>query len=161
MSVENQQIVIIKAENKPGVLSKISSLCRRRRYNIKSLTAGTTHIKNISQVTLIFSENEDRMENIVNQIDKIVEVVSIKLVESKDIIDKELVLLVVKDDKIADKILKNGIHNVSARVINTVGKCFVLEIVGEGREVDHILGDLDFEKDVVKMARSGLVALEL
>ena len=149
------------AENKPGVLSKVTSLCRRRRYNIKSLTAGRTHLPNISNMTLVFSKEKERIQNIANQINKIVEVVSVEIVQSKDVIDKELVLLTVKNSAVANKLLKNSVHDINIRIINTVGKYFVLEIVGEGGEIEHLLNKLDFKKDVVQLMRSGLVALKL
>ena len=161
MSNKDQQIIIIMAENKPGVLSKVTSLCRRRRYNIKSLTAGRTHLPNISNMTLVFSKEKERIQNIANQINKIVEVVSVEIVQSKDVIDRELVLLTVKNSAVANKLLKNSVHDINIRIINTVGKYFVLEIVGEGGEIEHLLNKLDFKKDVVQLMRSGLVALKL
>ena len=161
MSNKDQQIIIIMAENKPGVLSRVTSLCRRRRYNIKSLTAGRTHLPNISNMTLVFSKEKERIQNIANQINKIVEVVSVEIVQSKDVIDKELVLLTVKNSVVANKLLKSSVHDINIRIINTVGKYFVLEIVGEGGEIEHLLDKLDFKKDVVQLMRSGLVALKL
>ena len=161
MFQQNRQIVIIKVKNTPGVLSKVSSLCRRRRYNIQSLTVGETHQHNISQITLVFAKERERIQNIINQIDKLIEVISVEVVELKDVVDKELVLLIVKNNSIADKILKNKIHNVSARIINNINNLPVLEIFGSGIEISRVLESLDLKKDVVKMARSGLIALKL
>lgn len=161
MFQQNRQIVIIKVENTPGVLSKVSSLCRRRRYNIQSLTVGETHQHNISQITLVFAKERERIQNIINQIDKLIEVVSVEVVELKDVVDKELVLLIVKNNSIADKILKNKIHNVNSRIINNINNRPVLEILGSGIEISRVLESLDLKKDVVKMARSGLIALKL
>lgn len=161
MDKKNQQIVIIQVENKPGVLSKVASLCRRRRYNIQSLTVGTTHVSDISQITLVFAKEKERIHNIINQIDKLIEVLSVETVRRKDVVDKELVLLVVKDKSVANRLLKNTMHNTNIHTVNTVDKHPVLEIVGEGSEVEHLLGLLDVKKDVIKMVRSGLVALKL
>lgn len=161
MNKQNQQIVIIQVENKPGVLSKVASLCRRRRYNIQSLTVGTTHVPGVSQITLVFAKEKERIHNIVNQIDKLIEVLSVEMVRRKDVADKELVLLVVKNKSVANKLLKNTMHNTNIHTINTVAGHPVLEIVGEGGEVGHLLGLLDLKKDVVKMVRSGLVVLKL
>ena len=161
MSQQNRQIVIIKVKNTPGVLSKVSSLCRRRRYNIQSLTVGETHQPAISQITLVFTKEKERIQNIINQIDKLIEVLSVEVVEPKDVVDKELVLLIVKNNSVADKILEKKIHNISARIINSVDDCPVLEILGSGVEIENILESLNFKKDVIKMARSGLIALKL
>ena len=112
-------------------------------------------------MTLVFSKEKERIQNIANQINKIVEVVSVEIVQSKDVIDKELVLLTVKNSVVANKLLKSSVHDINIRIINTVGKYFVLEIVGEGGEIEYLLNKLDFKKDVVQLMRSGLVALKL
>lgn len=158
---KNQHIIILEVENKTGVLNKIISLCRRRRYNIASLTVGTTHKPNISHITIVFYSIKDRIEQIVNQINKLVEVLSVEAVAPKDVIDKEMVLMIVKDNKVANKLLRKTTHDTSVRIINTVDKHPVLEIVGEGGEVEHLLADLDIKKEVVKMIRTGLAALKI
>ncbi|MFH2105238.1 MAG: acetolactate synthase small subunit [Parcubacteria group bacterium] len=158
---KKKHIVIISVENKPGVLSKIASLCRRRRYNIDSITAGTSHQPGITHITIVFLEQEVKIEQIVSQIDKLVEVISIEALEPKDVIDKELLLLVVRDRQVANRLLKLSCHDVNVRIINTVNRQPVLEIVGEGREIDHVIAELDMKKDVIKMVKSGLIALKI
>ena len=148
-------------QNKPGVLTQVASLCRRRRFNIESLTVSTTTREDISQITLVFFEHKSRIRQIVNQINKLIEVISVEAVLSQDVIDKELVLLIAKDKKIAQRIIETEAHNIKARIINTVNKQPILEIVGEGAEIEHILASLNFKKDVVKIVRSGLVALKV
>lgn len=157
----SKQIIIILVQNKPGVLTKVASLCRRRRFNIESLTVSTTIREDISQITLVFFEREDRITQITNQIRKIIEVISIEAAEPSGVIDKELVLLIAKNKAVADKLLKNDFHNAYVKLINTVDRKPVLEILAEGAEIDHILDSLDFKKDLVKIVRSGLVALKV
>lgn len=158
---KKKHIVILWVENKPGVLSKIASLCRRRRYNIDSLTVGTSHKPGISHMTIVFAEQEVKIQQIVSQINKLVEVISIDTVQPKDVIDKELLLLIVKDDQVANRLLKMSRHDVNVRIINTINHHPVLEVVGEGSEIDHVIAELDMKKDVVKMVRSGLIALKI
>ena len=158
---KKKHIVILWVENKPGVLSKISSLCRRRRYNIDSITAGTSHQPGITHITIVFTELGVEIGQIVDQIDKLVEVISIEALEPKDVIDKELLLLIVKNKQVADRLLKKSRHDVNVRVINTINGQPVLEIVGEGREIDHVIAEVDMKKDVVKMVKSGLIALKI
>lgn len=159
--MKDKNIVILWVENKPGVLMKISSLCRRRRYNIDSLTVGATHQPGISHITMVFQEDKERLKNIINQLNKLIEVISVEALESKDVIDKELILIIVNNEVVADKLLKQTTHDVSVRVLNTVDNHPVLEIVGEGNEIDHILDSIDMKKDVTKLVRSGLIAIKI
>lgn len=160
MNKKDRFIVIISAVNKPGVLNKILSLCRRRRYNIESVTAGGTHVANMYNITLVLFENKNKIHNIVNQINKIIEVVSIEAAEPKDVVDKELVLLVVQNKTVAQKLIKNKNHNASIKIINTVNKHPVLELIAEGTEINHILNNLN-KKHIIKMVRSGRLALKI
>lgn len=159
--MKNKQIIIIMVQNQPGVLTKIASLCRRRRFNIESLTVSTTIREDISQITLVFQEDKNRIAQIVNQIRKIIEVIEIEAVEPRQVIDRELVLLVLRDQKIAEKILANKFHNAQIRLLNRINNNPILELTGEGTEIEHILAGLDMKKEVIKIARSGLVALKI
>jgi acetolactate synthase-1/3 small subunit len=153
-------IILITAVNKAGVLNKILSLCRRRRYSLQSVTAGPTEKANIYNITLVLFENKNRVDQIVNQINKIIEVISTNAFIPKDVIDKELILIILKNKKSTDKILKNNEHDINVRVLKKINNNFILEIIGEGTEVDHALSLLS-KKDIVKLVRSGSVAIKL
>ncbi|MBD3244593.1 MAG: acetolactate synthase small subunit [Candidatus Moranbacteria bacterium] len=158
----NQQIVLIKVEDKPGVLSKISSLCRRRRYNIKSLTVGTTDKKGLSQITLVFSKEEERIQNIANQIDKLIEVIEVEVVNPRNVIDKEVILLIAKNGRLEEYIFKKSTsYDINVRTINEIQGNPVYEILGEGGAIELFLDGIDLKNDVVKMVRSGLIALKI
>ncbi|MFH0819398.1 MAG: acetolactate synthase small subunit [Patescibacteria group bacterium] len=154
-------IILISAINKAGVLFKILSLCRRKRYSLESVNAGGTNIDNIYNITLVMFENRERVHLILHQINKIIEVVHIKAYEPKDVVDKELVLLAVKNINVAKKLINVKEHDVNIRIINEVKKQPVLELIAEGEEMNHVLAILNMKRDVVKMVRSGRVALKI
>jgi len=164
MNTNDHYILIIQTENKPGVLNKIASLCRRRRYNVESITAGATNISNITHITLVLSGlRQDRILQIINQINKIIEVISVEHVQSKEVVDKEMVLMVVANDKVVRKINQQAepLHQINIKILNKNNNHPTLEITGEGMEIEHILSKLNLKKDIIKMARSGLVALKI
>ena len=157
---KTKQIIIVEVENKPGVLTKVASLCRRRRYNIESLTVSTTKNPKISQITLVFFEEAERIRKIVNQIDKLIEVISVE-VAGKNVIDKELILIIVKDQKIAQKLLAKNSNNTDVRIIKNKSANPIIEIAGNEETIENIISNLNFEKDILKIVRSGLVALKV
>jgi acetolactate synthase-1/3 small subunit len=161
MSKRNQQIVIMLVENKPGVLNKVASLCRRRRYNINSLTVGTTNQKGISQITLVFAKERKRIENIVNQIDKLIEVISVEVVKPKDVVDKELILMTAKNKEVIDRIKDKFSTDAYIKIINQVEEKIMVEILAEGTVISEIIEELDLKRDVERLVRSGLVALKM
>lgn len=162
MPNNNHFILLITTENKPGVLNKIASLCRRRRYNVESITAGISNEPNITHITLVLSGlRQDRIQQIVNQINKIVEVIAVEPVDQKEVIDKELVLAVLANQQILEKIKTVSKHDVDIKLLNNTNNKPVVQITGEGTEIEHLLTSLNLKKDIIKMARGGLVALKI
>lgn len=68
----------IVAENKPGVLYRITGLLNKRKINIENLNAYETKKAGISQITLTADINPETIETLVKQLDKIVEVINIR-----------------------------------------------------------------------------------
>jgi len=162
MSTNNQHILLITTENKPGVLNKIASLCRRRRYNVESITAGTSNEPNVTHITLVLSGlRQDRIQQIVNQINKIVEIISVEPVNQKEVIDKELILAVLDNQQILKKIKAVSKHSIDIKLLNNIKNKPMVQITGEGIEIEHLLSTLNLKKDIIKMARGGLVALKI
>lgn len=157
--MKNQkQIVAIWAENKTGVLGKILSLCRRRMYSLKSVNAGSSHKKNIYHITLVFEEEKNRIQHIIHQINKIIEVLSISVVEEKYRFDRELALILVKDKKTAEKFCKLTIGTLHMTIQEKIGNFIGIEVVGEEEEIDQLVLRTN-KNDIVKMVRSGVVAV--
>ena len=62
-----KQTLILFMQDEPGVLNRISSLVRRRNFNIDSIVAGRTEINGITRMTLVVNEpNEAKRVNIYN-----------------------------------------------------------------------------------------------
>ncbi|HZW37465.1 MAG TPA: ACT domain-containing protein, partial [Candidatus Deferrimicrobiaceae bacterium] len=55
--------ILAFAHNQPGVLYKLISLIRKKRYNVETITVGHTHVPGISRMTISFShEDESKIE---------------------------------------------------------------------------------------------------
>jgi len=68
----------IVAENKPGVLYRLTGLLTRRKINIENLSAYETKKPGISQITVTADINPEVVDTVVKQMDRIVEIVNIK-----------------------------------------------------------------------------------
>ena len=70
-----KQTLILFMQDEPGVLNRISSLVRRRNFNIDSIVAGRTEINGITRMTLVVNEpNEAKRVNIYNNLKRLVDV---------------------------------------------------------------------------------------
>ena len=67
----------VLVENSPGVLARISSLFSRRGYNIDSLAVGPTEDPEISRMTIVINVEGHALEQVIQQLDKLINVISI------------------------------------------------------------------------------------
>ena len=72
--MKNHLTIALEVEDKPGVLSRISTLFSRRGFNIDSLTVGHTHIPGISRFTIVVQGDRGTLEQIRKQSQKLIHV---------------------------------------------------------------------------------------
>ena len=152
--------LVIWAEHKLGVLNKILSLCRRRRYNIETVNAGGSHKKDLHHITLLLREDADRVGQIVNQINKIVEVLSVEVVEENEKFDRELALIITASPEVSDHLLSVAAEHDSLSLTQDADDPCSLTLVGKESAVNVFLEEVNINDNIVKLARSGTLALK-
>lgn len=91
----SKHTISVLVENKPGVLARVSSLFRRRNFNIESLTVGTTDREDISRMTIVVNGDLRVVEQVMKQLNKLIDVIKVSDVTEKSV-ERELVLIKVK-----------------------------------------------------------------
>ena len=86
---------VVYVENKPGVLTRVSSLFRRRGFNIDSLTVGRTEKPDVSRMTIVVDANEDQSRRIVANVYKLVNVLLVDDVTDEPTLLRDLALIKV------------------------------------------------------------------
>ena len=94
-----QRVFSLLVDNNPGVLARVASLFSRRGYNIDSLTAGVTNNPKYTRITVAVSGDDQILQQIRNQIAKLEEVRKIIILDDKESVCRELVLVKVMADK--------------------------------------------------------------
>ena len=91
-----QHTISVLVENKFGALARIAGLFSGRGYNIESLTVNHTHDPNLSRMTIVTRGDDDVLEQIEKQLNKLVDVVSVTDLDSEDYLELELAIIKVK-----------------------------------------------------------------
>ena len=86
----------ILVENTAGVLSRVSGLFSRRGYNIDSLSAGITTDPNYTRMTVVCKGDELILEQITRQVEKLEDVLSVKVLKDDQSVTRELMLVKVR-----------------------------------------------------------------
>jgi len=147
-------------ENRPGVLFKVSNLFRRRGYNIQSLTVGPVEGSPLSRMTVVVDAESRVLNQIVEQLDKMVDVVKVKRLDPLRTLSRELLLIKMKtSDPIARIEAVNTVNAYHGLILDVEPDILIAEVTGPTEEIDAFLkkiGPIGIEE----MSRTGVAAIE-
>ena len=90
--------IAVLVKNESGVLNRVTSMFRRRRFNINSLTVSETESDEYSRITVTYDGEPELNNQIVNQLYKLTDVCKVKELDSDDSVNCELMLIKVKNE---------------------------------------------------------------
>jgi acetolactate synthase-1/3 small subunit len=145
-------------EDRPGVLNRVSSLFRRRNYNIESLTVGHSETPGISRMTIVVNGDARVVEQVVKQLSKLVNVTQVLNVSDKPTVIRELALIKVKAAHGTRSEIMELTNVFRARVVDVGTTSLTVEITGLEEKVNSLIGLLQ-PFGIEEMARTGRVAM--
>ena len=149
----------VLVDNKPGVLTHVSGLISRRAFNIESISAGYTEEASVTRINIEVSVEDDReLDQVVNQLGKLIDVVKIVNLGKVDSIIRELVLLKVRANKknLAD--IRNVVDIFRGKIVDVSPENVVIELTGSQGKIDAICEMLE-EFEIIEIARTGTIAI--
>ncbi|MBQ4166235.1 MAG: acetolactate synthase small subunit [Oscillospiraceae bacterium] len=87
--------ISVLVENQAGVLARIAGLFARRGFNIDSLAVGVTDDERVSRITIVADGDDYTLEQIEKQLNKLIDVIKVKTLQSDSVVSRELVLIKV------------------------------------------------------------------
>ena len=155
--MSRQHIISVLLENEAGALSRVAGLFSARAYNIESLTVAPTLDPTLSRLTLVTVGNDETIEQIKKQLNKLIDVVKLIDLSESFSLERELALLKVKKtDAMLQKIDNLGVNSL-ARVTDETDGYLIIELSGEKVWLDDFLSSL--EADVLEVVRTGVIGL--
>ena len=149
---------IALVENKPGVLNRVSSLFRRRNFNIESLAVGHSETPGISRMTFVVDGDERMVDQAVKQLEKVINIYRVENVSQAPAVIRELVLVRVR----AEGALRSEIVQLAdifrGRIVDVAMDSMVVEMTGPESRINSFL-DLMRNFGIQEMVRTGRVAL--
>jgi acetolactate synthase small subunit len=83
-SAPKDHLLALRVENKAGVLVRIAGLFARRGFNIISLAVAPSDDERFSRVSIVVDAESAPLQQIVDQLDKLINVVQITELDPKD-----------------------------------------------------------------------------
>ncbi len=147
----------VLVEIKPGVLARVSGLVSRRGYNIESLAVGPTEYPTMSRITLAVTVDDQVLEQITKQLNKLIEVLKIVELE-ENAVRRELILVKVRSTAETRGQLIEIIGLFGGKVVDVTAEILTIEAVGKPEKLAAMLSLLE-PYGVRELVQSGLVAL--
>lgn len=150
--------LVALVEDRPGVLNRVSSLFRRRNFNIESIAVGHTEQPNLSRMTIIVEGDDAKVEQVRKQLDKVIDVVKIVDITSDDKVARELALVKVKATASTRNEIIQIVDIFRANIVDVSSDSLMVEVTGDEDKVNSLL-DLLRGFGIREIARAGRIAL--
>ena len=154
----DSHILSVLVENSSGVLGRVIGLISRRGFNIESLTVGETQDPSISRMTIIVPCDPAALDQIVEQLRKLVCVLKVEVLPQSSALTRELLLVKVSTDTASRSEVLEIATIFRARVVDVSSGSLTLEITGESDKSAALIGLLA-GYGILEMARTGAVSL--
>lgn len=153
-----KRTLIALMEDKPGVLSRVSNLFRRRNYNIQSLSVGHSETKDISRMTVVVDGDNRVVEQVVKQLGKLINVTDVLDVTDKPTVIRELALVKVKAGAGKRSEIIELAQVFRGRIVDVGPDSMTVEITGAEDRVNSLVSLLR-PYGIEELARTGRVAM--
>lgn len=151
--------VAILVNNQFGVLNRVTSMFRRRQFNIHSLTVSETESAEYSRITVQSEGEEVTKQQLINQLYKLPDVCSIQEFEDQDVVSRELMLIKMKNDPQTRVDVQDAIDAFEGKIVDYTRDSLTIQMVGDSRKIDNFV-NLMKEYEILEICRTGVVFLE-
>lgn len=151
-------ILSLIVENKHGVLAKVSQVITGRGYNISTLTVGPSEKADTSRMIITFDCDDKVISQIVKHMNRLIDVIKVFLIDEKEKVERELVLIRVYRKKETEDSLLRVVDIFKGRIVNVSPKNFVAELTGHSGKINAFVENLR-PYGIQDLMRTGPLAL--
>lgn len=158
MSTPPTHTFVAYVEDQPGVLNRVTSLFRRRGYNIESLNVGRTHQEGISRLTMVVEADDDKAIRIEANLYKMVNVLSVEDITHKQNVSRDMVLIKVKAGPDKRSEILQLCEVFRAHFIDVHPETLIVEVTGTQDKIDGLVTMLA-PFGILEMVQTGTIAM--
>src|SRR5487761_1113450 len=154
-----RHIIAILLQNEAGALSRVAGLFSTRGYNIESLSVAPTDDPTVSRLTLVTTGSEAVIQQIVNQLNKLVDVVNVEDMTTGEHLERELILLKLRVRPADTDAIRGYVVRTGGRVLDPAPDGFIVELTASETEIDSFTADLARSAELLEVVRSGALGI--
>ncbi|MBQ4110746.1 MAG: acetolactate synthase small subunit [Clostridia bacterium] len=151
--------IAVLVRNEFGVLNRVTSMFRRRQFNISSLTVSETESDKYSRITVTYNGDPDFHHQIINQLYKLADVCKVKELDGDGAISCELMLIKVKNEHATRDDIRTAAEAFKAEIVDYTLDSIIMRITGDSRRIDDFIALMN-SFTILEICRTGVVSLE-
>ena len=148
----------VLVENHPGVLIRVAGLFARRGYNIESLTVCQTEDPDVSRMTIVVDGDEQVIEQVRNQLSKLVIVHTVTDLTQESVVDRELALVRVEVTTETRSVVLQTVEVFRGRVVDMGRSNITIELTGDIAKIDAFVHAIR-PYGLLELVRTGKIAI--
>jgi acetolactate synthase-1/3 small subunit len=150
--------ISVLVENKPGVLSRISSLFSARGFNIDSFAVGETEQHDISRMTIVVKGDEKILEQVMKQLNKLIDIIKVIDFVEQPHLERDSVLIKVNAGKGKRSEVLEIVDIFRAKIVDFASSSVIVEMTGDEEKILALVNMLK-PFGIKEMVRTGIVAM--
>jgi len=155
-----RHIISVTLQNEVGALTRVAGLFSTRGYNIESLSVAPTDDPSVSRLTLVTTGNEAVIQQISNQLLKLVDVVDVEDITREEHFERELLLVKLKAKATQVGKLWSAAQRAGGRVLWDSADSFTIELTSNEAEINRFIAEVSAYGEVLEVVRSGALAIQ-
>ncbi|WP_407308504.1 acetolactate synthase small subunit [Desulfosporosinus sp. SB140] len=148
----------VLVENHPGVLIRVAGLFARRAYNIDSLTVCQTEDPEVSRMTIVVAGDDQVIEQVRNQLSKLVVVHLVVDLTEKSVVDRELALIRIEFNSETRSDVFQTVDVFRGRVVDMGRSNMTVELTGDIEKIDAFVHAIR-PYGLLELVRTGKIAI--
>ena len=154
-----KKTISIKVYNESGVLTRISTVFSSRGFNIDSIAVGPTENSEISRIILVLLGDNQTIEQITKQLNKLIQVIEVKDITSRPCVERELMLIKVKSSRETRTEILEIAKIFRSKIVDISYNSITVEVTGDPGKIITIQ-ELLSHFQIIEIVRTGKVSLE-
>jgi acetolactate synthase-1/3 small subunit len=157
--MKEQFTISIYTENLIGLLHRVTTIFTRRHINIQSITASESEVSGIHRYTVVIMDEEDKVKNIVKQIEKQIDVFRAFYHRNEDIVYQEMALYKMPTNKLSQtREVEQIVRKHHARILAVEPEFTIIEKTGFKEETQELFEQLK-PHGILEFVRSGRISI--
>ena len=157
-AAQPRRTITALVEDKPGVLNRVSSMFRRRGFNIASLAVGHSEIPNLSRMTFVVEGDDAVVEQVTKHLHKLIDVIKVSDMSDENVVSRELALIRVKANVQSRSEIMQIVDIFRANIVDVAPDNLIIEVTGDEDKIEslqNLLGSFG----VMEVMRTGTIAM--